>query len=277
MGSKKGRKKKGQKSQKSSKKETSKKGNLENDDWTKCPECGTSVKTKNLSSHLDRIHPELSKTDKKQMIRDSKKTKSKNDRKFKKSQIGKEKLSSRRRQDVLFISIMITIFSSIIGGYYFYEYYLRSDENDDSQFVTDKNNNSPEPIPQDNTWLDSYSPKYAMGSGSNNWWINYPDTHPNKGENVVHLEWIKQCLNNKPVLFVIHKTGCISCEPQAERSAEIGKKYQNDLYFCDLDVADGSTTYDKGTEAFMYDPDDDQNYIAYLLGLTERCGQLLED
>ena len=29
-----------------------------------------------------------------------------------------------------------------------------------------------------------------------------------------------------------------------------------------MDVADGSSTYDKGMEAFMYDPDDAQNYIA---------------
>jgi hypothetical protein len=262
LGSKRGRNKKGQKSQNDSKTKTIKSDNLENDDWTKCPGCGTSVKTKNLSSHLDRIHPELSKTDKKQMIGDSKRTKSKVDRKFKKSQINKEKLSRRRRQDMFFISIIIIIFSSIIGGYYFYEYYLRTDENNNSQSVTDENNNQPEPSPQDNNWLDSYSPKYTIGSGDNNWWIYYPDIHPNKGENVAHLEWIKQDLNNKPVLFVIHRTGCISCQPQSEKSAEIGKKYQDDLIFYDLDVADGSSTYDKGMEAFMYDPDDAENYIA---------------
>jgi hypothetical protein len=179
LASKRGRKKK---EQKNSRIKTTKSDNLENDDWTTCPDCGASVKTKNLSSHLDRIHPELSKTDKKQMVRNSKRTKSKVDRKSKKSQINKEKLSSRRRQDIFFISIIILIFSSIIGGYYFYEYYLQNNENNDSQSVTDENNNQPEPLPQDNNWLDSYSPKYSIGSGSSNWWINYPDTHPNKGE-----------------------------------------------------------------------------------------------
>ena len=231
MGSKSGRKKKGQKSQNDSKTRTTISENLENDDWTICPECGTNVKTKNLSSHLDRIHPELPKTDKKQMVKNSKRMKSKVDRKFKKSQNNKEKLSRKRRQDIFFISLMIIIFSSIIGGYYFYENYLRTNENNDSQSVTDENNNPPEPPPQDNSWLDSYSPKYTIGSGNNNWWINYPDTHPDKGAKVTHLEWIKQDLNNKPVLFVIHRTGCISCQPQAEKSAEIRKKYQNDLIF----------------------------------------------
>jgi hypothetical protein len=262
LGSKKGRKKKGQKNQKSSKVKTSKKDNIENADWTTCPECGTSVKTKNFSPHLNRIHPELSKADKKHMIKESKKTKLKADRKLKKSQIEKEKLSRRRQQDILFVSIMVIIFSSIFGGYYFYENYLQTNENNDNQSVIEGNNNQPEPQPQDNNWLDSYSPKYSIGSGNNNWWINYPDTHTNKGESVAHLGWITQDLNNEPVLFVIHKTGCISCEPQAEKSAEIGKKYQNDLIFCDLDVADGSSTYDKGMEAFMYDPDDAPNYIA---------------
>ena len=53
-------KKKGQK--------TSKTGTIKNDDWTTCPKCGTDLKMKDLPTHIDSVHPKLSKTDKEQMI-----------------------------------------------------------------------------------------------------------------------------------------------------------------------------------------------------------------
>lgn len=49
-------------------KDAGKDGRSKNDSWTTCPKCGSDLMMKNLSSHLDKVHPELSKADKEQMI-----------------------------------------------------------------------------------------------------------------------------------------------------------------------------------------------------------------
>ena len=49
-------------------KDTGKKGRSKNDSWTTCPKCGSDLMIKNLFSHLDKVHPEMSNTEKEQMI-----------------------------------------------------------------------------------------------------------------------------------------------------------------------------------------------------------------
>ena len=270
MVSKRQKKKKEKKEQKrsrlkSSEIEKTKKGRL-----VICPDCGVSLKSKNLSSHLKKVHGYASDSKIKEIKQASKIRKG-----LPKKHIKREEPSlwRRRREDIIFFSILFIIISSIFGGYFIYMEYFKPDENneyDSGQSINNENNqpqNNQSPI--DENWLDNYVTQYFVGSKENNWWIDYPDKHPESGESVNHLEWIKQDLDKKAVLIVVHKTGCGPCTPQAEKSGEIAEKYPDDLIFYDLDVVDGSETYNKGMEIFMYDPDDAQNYIALTVVLTQ--------
>lgn len=229
-----------------------KKGN-----WVICPDCGVSLKSKNLSSHLIKVHGYVSDS----KIKEIKKTSKRRSGKATKHTIN---VRTRRREDIIFFTVIFIIIGSIFGGYFIYMEYLKPDDTNEYNSGQAINNEPQEDdqLPADENWLDNYIPQYFVGSKDNNWWIDYPDKHPESGESVNHLEWIIQDLNTKPVLFVVHRTGCAPCTPQAEKSNEIAKKYSNDLIFYDLDVASGSSTYEEGTEAFMYDPDDAQSYIA---------------
>jgi hypothetical protein len=76
------------------------------------------------------------------------------------------------------------------------------------------NNN---PSDGNENWLENYSPVYLVGTGSDNFWINFPVGGPSAGQSVQHLTWITEDLEEKPVVFVLHRTGCGPCTPQADR------------------------------------------------------------
>ena len=69
-------------------------------------------------------------------------------------------------------------------------------------------------------WLKNYSPEHSVGTGENDFWVNFPD-----GQNANHLTWIAESLEEKSVFFVCHRTGCVSCTPQADRVKALGQKY----------------------------------------------------
>lgn len=265
------RKNKGEKKvQKRTEASTSENEKITKGKWAICPDCGVSLKLKNLSSHLKKVHSYVSDS----KIREIKKTlKRRNGSQKKHVYREKSNFLNRKRNDIIFFTVLIIIIGSIFGGYFIYLEYFRTDETneyDSGQSAIDDNNppqDNKQP-PVDGNWLDNYIPQYFTGSGENCWWKGYPNKHPNAGESVNHSEWIKQDLDTNTVLIVIHKTGCIPCAPQAEKAGEIAEKYPDDLIFHDLDVADGSDTYDKGMETFIYDPDNAQNYIALTVVLT---------
>ena len=110
-------------------------------------------------------------------------------------------------------------------------------------------------------WLQNYSPKHSVGIGENDFWINFPD-----GQNAQHLAWINESLEEKPVFFVSHRTGCTSCTPQADRVKFLGEKYEEDAIFYDLDDDYAGTApadiLQNYNEAFYYDPNGGLHYIA---------------
>src|SRR5512136_490831 len=73
-------------------------------------------------------------------------------------------------------------------------------------------NNSNEPF-----WLNSYTPTHSIGTGADDFWVRFPDVNPNAGQPVNHTCWVLQALEKKAYVFVVHKTGCVSCQPQADR------------------------------------------------------------
>jgi hypothetical protein len=123
------------------------------------------------------------------------------------------------------------------------------------------NNNSNGP-----SWMNNYTPTYSVGTGTNNFWINFPPGNPSAGQSVTHKTWITDDVKEKPVIFVCHRTGCVSCTPQADRVKALRDIYGEDAVFYDLDDNyDGSAPDDilqKYYEAFYYDPNGEPNYIA---------------
>ena len=59
------------------------------------------------------------------------------------------------------------------------------------------------------TWLDDYSPVHIIGTGSNDFWIDFPAGSENSGQTINHLPWIMGSLESNCVVFVVHKTGCV--------------------------------------------------------------------
>lgn len=66
-------------------------------------------------------------------------------------------------------------------------------------------------------WLTNYSPVHTIGNGIDDFWIDYPSINPNSGQSVTHLSWVNDSLEKGCMLFVVHITGCVSCQPQADR------------------------------------------------------------
>jgi len=118
-------------------------------------------------------------------------------------------------------------------------------------------------------WLENYSPVYSVGTGSDNFWINFPVGGPPAGQSVQHLIWITEDLEEKPVVFVCHRTGCAACTPQADRVKALRETYGEDAIFYDLDYpfeGYGIATEDiltKFNEAFYYDANGPPSYIAF--------------
>lgn len=111
-------------------------------------------------------------------------------------------------------------------------------------------------------WLTNYSPVHSLGSGSDDFWIVYPDYHANSSESVNHLSWVNESLKEGCVLFVVHKTGCESCQPQADRAIELADNFKNIIVFYDLDMTLGGSIEEKAYESYLYDPDGPPGIIA---------------
>jgi uncharacterized membrane protein len=100
-------------------------GNTDN-----CPICGVSVKSKNLSGHLKKVHPNASEND----LKNGSKSKNQRNRMLesKKADRRKELMKEKRRkQDIMFLCIVGIIIGGIIG-FYFYNSNSTTDQDDDS-------------------------------------------------------------------------------------------------------------------------------------------------
>jgi len=123
------------------------------------------------------------------------------------------------------------------------------------------NNTDNNPSNGNENWLENYTPVYSVSSGENGFWINFPS-----GQSVQHLTWVAESLEEKPVVFVCHRTGCQGCTPQADRVKALMETYGEDVVFYDLDDDYAGTApadiLQKYNEAFYYDPNGGYNVIA---------------
>jgi hypothetical protein len=204
--------------------------------WVICPECKTKLKKEHIATHMKQVHNKK--------IED-----------FDESSIKvlHKKIQKQKKSMNISIGIIaaILIILVVIGGVVFF---VLSGSPDDS--------NNP-------GWLDDYSPAYSVGTGSNNFWINFPAGSAYPGQSPQHLTWITEDLEEKPVVFVCHRTGCGPCTPQADRVKALREIYGEDAVFYDLDYpfeGYGTATEDtlkKLNEAFYYDPNGGSQVIAF--------------
>jgi len=72
--------------------------------------------------------------------------------------------------------------------------------------------------------MNNYTPVHSFGDGSNDFWFTFPPGNPSGGLSVDHLSWVLSSLQDGCVLFVVHKTGCVGCQAQADRVIDLGDK-----------------------------------------------------
>ena len=131
-----------------------------------------------------------------------------------------------------------------------------SDPNDNSS--NDNSNNGS----INSSWLNDYTPVHSIGIETNDFWINFPIINPNSGQNINHLSWVNDSIDEGCVLFVVHKTGCEACQPQAHRVINLSKKYEEHVVFLDLDITLGGSLEERAYDSYYYDADGPPGYIA---------------
>jgi len=81
--------------------------------------------------------------------------------------------------------------------------------------------------------------EHGVGSGADDFWINYPSDHPRSGQLVSHPQWILDALENKPVVIVAHSEGCSPCIMQQSAMETVREEYGDQATYFDL-LTDGS-------------------------------------
>ncbi len=196
------------------------------DEWVKCPVCDARLKSENAEDHVRRIHHEKLKIE------------------------GKPKEKGFPHALMILAVACILVIAST--GYVFY---MNEMKNDDTDIVSDTSDD------QDNgeSWLDTYQPRYDLGTRGDDWWIDNPEIHPEYGSSVDHLQWVLDSLKNKPVVIFAHSDDCAPCIQQQQDIEPIIDEYGLEVVYYDL-LTDG--TEPKAFEAYeAYDPNGDPPYI----------------
>jgi len=81
--------------------------------------------------------------------------------------------------------------------------------------------------------------EHGVGSGADDFWINYPSDHPQSGQSVSHPQWILGALENKPVVILAHSEGCYPCIQQQGAMQTVLEEYGDQVTYFDL-LTDGS-------------------------------------
>jgi len=206
------------------------------DIWVICPECKTKLKKEHIANHMEYVH------DKKIEDFDESSIKA----------LPKKRLKQKKSKNISIGTIAaILIILLAIGGVAFFVLSWSPHSSNDPQ------------------WLEDYTPVYSVGTGSNNFWINFPVGSPYVDQSINHLTWIAEDLEEKPVVFVCHRTGCGPCTPQADRVKALRETYGEYAVFYDLDYpfegygVSPEDILNKFYEAFYYDSNGEPNYIAF--------------
>lgn len=106
----------------------------------------------------------------------------------------------------------------------------------------------------------------AVGQGANDFWIEYPSSHPSSGQSVPHPSWVKTSLENGVVMILDHSEGCAPCIQQSAICESVHLSYPQVIY---TDLISGKTE-PQASDAFrIYDPTGGINYIPLTIILTK--------
>ena len=116
----------------------------------------------------------------------------------------------------------------------------------------------------DSNWLENYTPVHTIGTGSDDFWIEFPAGSDNYGQSIEHFNWVINTIDDNCVLFVVHRTGCAGCKEQGDLVISLAEKYDEDVEFHDIDAVYGATAeiQQMSNEAYLYDPNGAPGYIA---------------
>ncbi len=243
---------------------------FDDDEWSECPECGVRLKSRNLATHGKKVHQKELEIEFKEDYRKPGKRKTKNNG----SRI-KGFTSRWHPRYIIFVTVICSII--IIGGYYLYFDVYYDKDTPTSTSNDDPDDNAPDntlpdndpPVDQNDDWLRSYSPKYEVGSGDDDWWVNYPVQHPEDGASVDHPQWVLDEINEKPVIIVVHSQ-CAGCAQQAREVPEVANYYKKDIELFDIDIYDNEGNYEIATEIYnIYDPTEDSSTIPITVLVTK--------
>ncbi|RLF60101.1 MAG: hypothetical protein DRN37_03225 [Thermoplasmata archaeon] len=119
--------------------------------------------------------------------------------------------------------------------------------------------------PPEDGWLDDCIPVHDTGSGEDDWWIVYPDDHPDWGTDPDHPDWVLERLGRGPILILDHSDNCIPCLRQQEDVDSIMEYFGDDILLIDL----LSGQDERASEVFgVYDPGGPPNYIPLSVIIT---------
>lgn len=178
------------------------------DAWVICPFCKTKLKKENIESHLKHVHDKKIEDVDEATIKELPKKRQKQ-----KPIVPKGMLAVAVVAFVVIIGAAFLFFSGAIGG-------LNNNGNENSN---------------DLDWLIDYTPVNAIGSSSNDFWVN----HPSSGKEVDHPSWIQDKLKNGPLIILAHSTDCTPCIVQETDLDSVLPDYHNQIEHVDL-LTDGS-------------------------------------
>ena len=81
--------------------------------------------------------------------------------------------------------------------------------------------------------------EHGVGSGADDFWINYPSDHPQSDQSVSHPQWVLGALENKPVVILAHSEGCYPCIQQQGAMQTVLEEYGDQVTYFDI-LTDGS-------------------------------------
>jgi hypothetical protein len=116
----------------------------------------------------------------------------------------------------------------------------------------------------DSNWLENYTPTHNVGTGEEDFWIGFPESSDYYGQTIQHYSWVTEYIDDNPVLFVVHRTGCLGCKEQGDLVISLAEKYSDYVKFHDIDAVYNApqNIQQMSSEAYYYDPNGEPGYIA---------------
>lgn len=104
-----------------------------------------------------------------------------------------------------------------------------------------------------------------VGNGVDDFWIEYPATHPSSGSAVQHPQWVLSALEGGVVMILDHSEGCAPCITQGSICQSISSANPDISY---IDLSSG-TDEPEASEAFAaYDPNGGIHYVPLTIVIT---------